>query len=244
MRRIILCLFTIMAAGIAWSLTLSDIETQVRYNARDTSSSASLQRYSDTVLDGFINEVQREVVNLTWCVEASTSYTLTAATTYYDLPTDLISIRLVTFTDANGMTVTLDENSEKKVFEDEPDYESSSTGQPSEYMVRLSTTGDNPLEIAYIPIPTSSSTGTVRVYYYCQVTDLSSNSDVPFNGFNHLYPYHYAIVAGATERIKMIEGRTDEAAVYTAVYQRYLTTMKDRLNRSSNYSPSFKGAPK
>ena len=248
--RLIVTRFLVLAA-FAWiftvpasALTLSDIETAVRRNIRDTSSTAAQQRYTDTVLDAIINEGQREVVNFTWCVQTSTSRVLSSQTTYYSLPTDLISIEMVTFRDSTNQTIELDEYSEAKAYSEEGDFERSSSGAPDHYFVRYSTSGGNALEIAYLPVPTTSSTGTVRVLYNVQATDLSSDSDVPFDGLNHLYQYHVTLVYYATYRIKLMEGMADEAALYIKLYEAAIATMKDRLGRAPNYSPNVKAAPR
>ncbi len=229
-------------AAPAAALTLSEIETQIRRNVRDTAASGN--RYTDAILDAWINEAQREVVNLTWCVETSTSYVLAAATTYYALPTDFIAAKLVTFKDARQQVIELDEYSFRKVYQEEADFELSSAGAPDHYFIRYPGDSDDNLEISYVPVPTTQSTGTVKVWYVYAPADLSSDADVPFDGFNHLKPYHYALVAHVTAKIKAIESKYEEAAFYLKEWERYVNTMSARFGASPNYRPSVQAAPR
>lgn len=240
--RLILAGLALLAlAGGAKALTLAEIETQVRRNVRDTASSSSLQRYSDSILDGFINEVQKDISNQTWAVEASTSYALTAQTTFYDLPNAFVAAKRATFT--FGPTIRLTGVTEQSVLDSNPDFERSSKGTPVQYFIRQSkTAGDTAMEIAYLPVPqSSSSTGTVRVDYVVQPTDMDDDADVPFNGLRHLYPHHMAIVWGTTLRIKLLEGKTDEAELYSQLYDRSIQILRDSVGKLPDYRPSFSG---
>jgi len=241
MKKLLIGLVLLACAAPASALTLSDIETAVRTHIRDTSSSSSLQQFSDTKLDATINEVQRDVVNKTWCVENSTAVTLVAATTYYSMPTDLIVPFRVTFTDASREVIELTETSQVQIVKLNPDFERNSSGEPTEYFIRQSTSGGNPLEMGVNPIPTSASTGTVKMDYAAQATDLSSDSDVPFNGLNSLYQFHEVLVWGATYRIKLAQNKSAEAANYLTLYTEGVKEMKARLNEMPNYSINFKG---
>ena len=241
-KRFLLLASFLLAGCLSHALTLSDIQTAVRRNMRDTATDSTLQRYSDAILLDYINEEQKQLVNLTWCVEASTSYVLVAGTVYYDLPTDWLAISYVTFTDTSNNVVWLEEWSERKMYQQDASFEANSTGEPVKYFTRSPTT--TAPQIAYVPIPTSASTGTVTVAYISQATDLASASDVPFNGFTSLYPYHYSIVHGVTARLKAVEGLTDEAKYYSDQLGIYVATMKEKYKNRPNYSPSLQAAPR
>lgn len=243
-RIIALAVALLNSAIYAYALTLSSIEDHVRRNIRDTSSDTTLQRYSDTILDDLINAGQREVVDQTWCLNLSTSSTLVANTTYYSLPTDVLAVTEVTYRAADGTTSRLEETTPEKVWREHPDFEKSYTGTPNEYFVRTSTSGADSLEIAYMPIATTTSTGTVRVYYYSQANDMSSDSDVPFDGYRHLYPYHDTLWLYVTYRIKLLEGRETEADLYRTLFEEKTANMRSQLGRRPNYTPSVKAAPK
>ncbi len=236
-------LFLVLALGLpalGQALTLSEIRTDIRRNVRDTD--ATSRRFSDTLLNTLINEVQRDVNNQTWVVEASTSYVLTAGTTFYSLPSDFIAAKRAIFTLNSGSKIQLREDSEKGVVDGSPDFERSSAGAPIRYFVRQSKSGGTALQISYLPVPTSASTGTIRVDYVVQPTDLSSDSDVPFEGQLHLLPYHQALSYGVTMRIKLWKGEVEEAQAYAQLYDRMIQAMVGGTGRMPNFRPSFSGA--
>lgn len=242
LKSLVFSVLILISGSAVYGLSLSDVRTQIRNNIRDTDSSR--QRYSDSILNGFINEAQKDISSQIWFIEKSTSYVLTANDVYYDLPSDFLGVRHVVFTDANDVTIELNEKSEEAVIQKEPDYENSSTGSPVQYFYRQSKSGGTAFEISYLPVPTSTSTGTVRVDYFCQPTDLSSDSGVPFNGLLPFVPYHYTLVYAVTLRIKLIEAKTDEATVYAQLYDRAIQVMRDAIGRKPNYRPSFGGGPR
>ncbi len=245
MKRFAIAAVVLGLSALGHSMDLATIETQIRRAVHDNNTTASLQAYPDATLLTWINDAQREIVNLTWCVETSTSYVLTAQTTFYSLPTNFIALRsgaAVTFTDNANQTYQLQELSQQKIYETEPDFEHTSIGPPSHYFTRFPGTSADAMQIAYLPVPTTTSTGTVKVWYYYMPADLASASDLPFDGFNHLVAYHWAIVDHVTAKIKALESKPDEAALYMNEFTRIVTTMTDRLGRAPNASPHAQGA--
>ena len=145
------------SARNAWSLTLTQIQDQVRRATRDTQTDTDLQRYSNALITDWANEAQRDFFNATWCVKTSTSIVLSSGTIYYDLPTDYVAVDYVLFTDNNGLDFDLKEESEKKVIQSEGDYENTSTGTPDRYVVRYSTSGGNSFQVAFLPYPVTNT---------------------------------------------------------------------------------------
>lgn len=219
------------------ALTLSDLKTEIRRNVRDTSTSSTLQRYSDGLIRSFINEAQKDVVNDTWCLQNTTFYVLTAGVTYYALPSDFLAVMQVNYRESTGRIRGLDEVSKRALFQQNPDW-ARQAGPPVNYFTQYSTQAATTLDIVYVPIPTSASTGTAIIDYYSTVTDLSDDSDVAFNGLRHLYPYHHSIIDLVSYRISMIEGDVSAAEVYLKMYAGRVQTMMNRFKNSPNYLPS------
>lgn len=199
---------------------------------------SSRRRFSDSVLDQFINEGQRDVINRTWAIRNSDTVTLVAQTTYYDLNSDVLAIDQVIYTHESGNRIELEEVAEHSFIEGNPKWESNS-GTPAVYFTRISTDSGTALEIAFHPIPTSSSTGTVRVDYFASASDMSSDSDVPFNGLLHLYSYHESIVWYVVGKIAILERMTDLANSAVGIYTSWIEIMNDRLGRTPNRNASF-----
>lgn len=229
----ILCL---CAWGSANARTLSELRAELRRNIQDTHTSRA--RYSDATLLQYLNEAQNAVLSATWLSLETTSYELTRGTTFYSLPGDYLSANYVEFKDARGSARILEEMSLKGLGTNNSNWKMQS-GVPSQYYVDMSSTSTNQL-IAFIPIPGNvSSTGTVTVWYFSKTTDMSSDSDIPFNGKLNLIPYHMSIVYHATMRIKAIEKKTDDVTFYVQLFVQMITEMRDRLGSMPNYKPSM-----
>lgn len=223
------------------ALTLSQIYTEVRRNVNDNPSDSSRRRYTDAALLDFVNTAQREIVNATWLSEKTTTYVLTANTSFYSLPNDLIAIMKVEFVDTAGGILELNETSLKKLYGENVEWRRQ-TGPPVEYYVsqaNVSTASLSVLQISYIPIPTNTSTGTVNVQYFNQVVDLSTGTDVPFDSKRHLYQYHQTIVYNVTAKLKLLEMKAAEAQFYFQLYTNEVALMRDRINAMPNYNSSM-----
>ncbi len=240
LKRIPLCFVVVLICGgaVVHALTLSTIRDQIRRNVRDTASASARQRYSDAILLEFINEAQREVVNLTWLTEATTTYGLTTGTTFYDLPSDFLAVKLVEYEDTNSATIELKEKTYKRTFQDNPDWDNSIT-DPLEYFILQD--DDTSLQVGYVGIPSASSTGTVTIRYLNLPSDLAADGDLPFDGKLHLIPYHYSIVYHATARLKLIESKVEEANAYVQLFNISVGLAQDRLGQSPNLFPKLRG---
>lgn len=243
---IVLAVFAsfLLACAQVHALNLSEIRNQIRIAVRDNPSDTSRYRYSDSTLLNWINEGQRECVNATWLAEKSTSYVLTAQTSYYNLPTNFLAMTQAYFRETSNQIIELEEYSQKALYDTQPDWEKQA-GSPAYYWVSQAT---NPSasnlttqRVSFIPVPTLTSTGTVILWFNHQVADLSSDSDVPFDGRRQLTTYHAAIVFYVVYRIKLIEGKTDEAAFYQKLYENEIVVAKDKIGRSPNYTPGMSG---
>ncbi len=204
----------LLFSGIAQCLTLSDIRTAVRKNIRDTDP--TLRRYSDANLLPFINEGQRDVINNTWIVSKSSSITSVASQVYYSFPSDLISVERITRSYGNLPEVTLNQM-------DFDTYNSTwevTTGNPKYFYQNHA----RPTEFGVFP-PSTSGSETYRLIYYAQGTDLSSDSDIPFNSSARFYSYHDLLTWYATFRILFIEGFSDKAALFKDMYDTRLRVL-------------------
>jgi hypothetical protein len=245
MKRIFIPLSGLLLfVGVAHGMTLAEIETQIRRNVRDTSTTVSLQRYSDTSIDNLINEGQRVIVNQTWCLDSATGYVLTSGTSQYVLPDDFLAVKYARFKDQSNNTFILEEKNERSFIITNPTWEKQG-GKPVQYFVRSSTSTGTPDEISYYPIPnTTSSTGTVTIDYYKQATDMTTGTDVPFDGLKSMIPYHYSLVDYVTMRILLLEGNSNEATLYNQMFSTELAVISSKFGSKPNWSPSFSAGTK
>lgn len=236
MRRRFLSLFGAFLLSVAGSLhaaglTLSDIETAARRNVRDTASSSSLQRYSNTVLDSIINEGQRDVVSNTWILSKSTSITLSANTTYYTLPSDTIAIQRVTRQFGNLPEVTL---AQQDADNGDAAWEVTG-GTPTYFFQDKSQTN----KIGLTPYPNSANTGTLNVIYYAYAVDLSVGTDVPFNNDPRFTIYHDLLVWYTTYRLMFIEALWDKAKAFKDMYDTRLGVLLEDYGAKPQRVPAL-----
>lgn len=232
MKKILIGFLFLAYSAISHALNVSEIRNNIRIIIKDTDSSR--RRYSDTQLLTMINEGQKDVSNSTWMVWKSTTITLVSGTTYYDIPTDVIEIARLT--------------REYKVVEettfDKLDSDAAGSawelisGTPVEYFQDST----QPDKIGIKPFPaTSASTGTLRMQYIAQPVDLSSDSDVPYNGYYRYYPYHDLITYYVVTRIFMLEGDVNKIGPYSQLYESRVQMVKDKVGSKLNYLPGFSG---
>lgn len=238
MKRCILFLATILLLSICEAATLSELRTAIRRNVRDTSTSTSFQRYSDSDLTSLVNEAQREITNAVWMLQTETSYTSVASTMFTNLPSDLLAVIKVGYLRAGTTTrIDLPEKTLPGLTAMNPNWESQ-TGTPTNYYVRQRT-DNNFKQMGLYPAPVAASTGTVYITYAAMPDDLSGASDVPFNGASWLVPYHKALSDYVSGRLKQIEGKNDEATGYFQLAGSEINRMKERLGELPNYTPGM-----
>lgn len=231
--RFIAVLAFVFLSGLSLhALTLDQIRTEVRIRIKD--SNTSRQRYTDTQLTNLINESQRDAINFSALIHKQTSITLVVGTTYYTLPTDVMMIERVTFKNKNlpEQTLTaLDSAANYGAWEQ-------TSGTASNYFQDPTQS----TKLGIYPFPaTAASTGTVKVMYQSQGTDLSSASDVPFNSETRFYPYHDLLIYEPCYKIFLIEGEYQKATEYRGYYELRLKQMIDYLGSRLNYKPGFSG---
>lgn len=230
--KLFLCVF-IFSIGVSNALTLSQINTEVRVRIKDTF--VGRQRYTDQQLTNLINEAQRDVINNTWVISKSFSFSTLAGTTYYAIPTDLIAMQRVTSANLNIPEVTLiklDGDNGNAAWE-------TFTGTYPQYYFQDYSKSN---QIGIYPFPTDvNSTTTIKIIYSSQGTDLVSSSDVPFNGELRYYPYHDLLIFYPAYRVYLIEGENDKATIYRQEYESRLTVMEQAIGKKPNYVPGMAG---
>lgn len=226
----------------ARALTLAEMRTQIRRNVRDTSTDTTLQTFSNAVILSYVNEAQKEINAITWSDVGFSTVALVAGTSYYTLPDNFLAMSQVTWTrSSTGVTLELKEDSERHLIQTNPDFERMAAGPPINYFTRQSITGGNAIQIGLVPAPASTSLGTLNLQYIIQPADLSSDSDVAFDGLLFLAPYHNLIVYYVSGKLTMIRGRTDESTAYTALYNAGIQLMSQRVGQRPNYNPGAVG---
>lgn len=245
MKRLVFALFGVLLFAVpsfaANSLTLSDMRDHVRRIMRDTPVNTDDRRYSDDFLNDVINESHQQISGRVWNDEHEYTFALTAQTSYYFLPWDVTDIVAVRWVKTNNEKIDLDRTTRQKLMNDNPNWERFG-GPPSEYFVQISSYQDN-LEMWLIPAPDTNNTGSVQLRFRAQPLNMTADADRPFNGEYVFDPYHYTIVYLAVGRLKLLEGRTNEAQLYYGLAESSIENMKAKIGNVGDYNPSFRAAP-
>lgn len=221
-------LFLLLAAR-ADAITLSTIRSDCRVMAADSGSSRN--RFSDAQLLRFINEGQKDAVQFAKPIHRSYQFELVAGTTYYAAPSDYLTVVRLT-----RSYQLLPEVSIKNL--DKSQQWQTVGGLPVNYFVNHSSR----TLIGFYPFPsTSSSTGTIRMEYAAQATDLSADSDQPFNGVSELQPYAYLLSFYCAYRASVIDSKVAQSQAYYAEFKRGSDMLASDAFSRPNYQPGAVG---
>ncbi len=214
------------AHGITWGTIRNDCRVLI------TDDGATRNRFSNAQLLRFGNEGQKDLIQYAKPIRKSYEFELVAGTTYYSAPSDFISVERLT-----RSYQVLKEESIKSL--DKSQQWQTVGGLPIAYYVNHSSR----TLIGFYPFPTnSSSTGTIRMEYNAQATDLSADADSPFNSITELQPYGYLLSFYCAYRASLIDAQTVQAQAYYAEYKRGSDMLASDAFSRPNYRPGAVGA--
>ena len=217
-----------MAAPVN-AITLATIRSDCRVLVKD--DGATRNRFSSAQLLRFINEGQKDLVQYAKPLRKSTQFELVSGTTYYSAPSDLLAPIRVTRSYQLLPEVSI-QNLDKQI------QWQTVAGLPINYYINHSSR----TLIGFYPFPnTTSSTGTIRMEYSAQATDLSGDSDQPFNSVVELQPYGYLISFYCAYRTSLIDSKTVQAQAYYAEFKRGSDMLANDAFSRPNYRPGAVG---
>ena len=225
--RVLVLLLLVSAAD---ARQLSDLRSDVRVLIGDSGNISARYRFSDTQVDDFLNECQRDAIAQAMPLVRSSSFELVAGTTYYGLgSSNFIALKRVTWRNRVLTEISPTKLDMTKEWEEV-------SGAPQNYFMTFASR----TVIGIYPFPAdSTSTGTVKVEFYAQADALSATTDQPFNGVREFYPVHHALAYCAASRTAAIDGQNDLAAYYLQVYVQTLSRLASLATARPSYLPSF-----
>jgi len=228
MRAAVLALFLLSPLS-AGAITLSTIRSDCRVHVGDDGSTRN--RFSNAQLLRFINEGQKDLVQYAKPIRKPYQFELVSGTTYYSTPSDFLSVERLT-----RSYQVLKEESIKSL--DKTQQWQTVAGLPIAYFVNHSSRS----LIGFYPFPNSTtSTGTIRMEYNAQATDLSSDSDQPFNSIPELQPYGYLLSFYCAYRASLIDSQVAQAQAYYAEFKRGSDMLASDAFSRPNYRPGAVG---
>jgi hypothetical protein len=243
MRRVLhgIVLLLVLIPGISrgTTLTASDVLTRARVYLRDQSTSANRQQFPDATLLQFLSDGQREANAQNWLIQSSTTFSLVQGTTEYVMPNDFMATSRVWFFPPSGSSyIKLDQTSMDQLDAQSAGW-TAATGPPTRYYLDRSSQS---IYLGFFPSPSvTNSTGPVIVYYIQQPTDVTSTSQIPFNGNLILQPYVSALSYYVTYRGFQTVEETDLAKEYLQYWINFLGLMRQGIYKTPDYNPGFVG---
>jgi len=217
----------------AYALNLGEIETMVRSLVRDNTPATGSPVFSDTLIDEYINIVQREIAMNTWCIEDYHTYTIAVGQEEYQFESDMVAITRLTIDDE-----LISQKSVSKLDDEDGSWDvSKATSTPSYYYVRHTTVS----VIGFDTIPSTTTDTSFTAWYIKNPTELTSDTDEPFDGQDRLDPFHYAIVLGASALISYAYGKPTDGDKYYMLYVDRINVMERVIRVTPDYVPSFMG---
>lgn len=242
MRRVLygLIVLCVIVPGVSWATTLtaSDVLTRARVYLRDQSTSPNRQQFPDATLLQFLSDGQREANAQNWLLQSSFTLTLVLGTTEYAAPNDFMAALRVWYQPPGSAYIKLDATSF-----DQLDAQSAgwlnATGPPTRYYIDRST---NIVNLGFFPAPSvSNSTGPVIVYYVQQPLDVTSTSQIPFNGNLQMQPYVSALSYYVAYRGFQTVEEQELANAYLQYWINFLAIMRQGIYKTPDYNPGFVG---
>lgn len=237
MKRVLLSIsFWIGLLGVSHAMTASEILSRARINLKDQGTSSDRKSFTDATLLQYVSDGQREANSYAWLLIQRYTFTLTANTTEYALPSDFIASQRVLY--RRGTTwLKLEQTSFNQLDAESSGWMGISAGIPNKYYIYMTTT---PV-IGFVPAPSSASTGTIQLDYVASTIDVTSTSDTPFNGFAILTPYHSALVYYVTCRGYQVLEEGELAQPYCDLWNQAIVTMMKGLLKQPDFNPGFGG---
>ena len=222
-----------LSVSIVHAKTLAELRAAERYKLNDSTVTSHSPYWTDAELNIRNNDIQRQIAQYTRCMYVSSIATPVAETKEYSIPPNCISIDRVSFLQTTSTTsyrkveaITMG-GLDVKI----PTWENNTSGKPLYYYERGDKIGfDRPVSATY------ASTDAIKIDYYKYPTNMTTDSDEPFEGIDYLELYHDVIVLGVVAMCKEDEGKGNEAANITAKYIAGINGMMDSLQHKTDQS--------
>jgi hypothetical protein len=235
-NKFLLCLTIVFCSSLSYALTVEEIFARVRVNIQDQALSRDVLGLSNETLLRYANDGQRETNILAWLLEGKTTVYLTSGTQEYALPVDFLTTDRVIYNN-----IRIAQTSLNQLDTDLPGWLASVGSTPQKYYVYPATTSF----IGFVPKPSSTTTSVaVYVYYVKQPIELTSLSDVPWNGWKSLYAYHTSLVYYVTYRAFEAIGNNTVADKYYQEWSSSILNMRHGIYSMPDFNPGFQGQRK
>lgn len=241
MKKIILSIIIILWINLSYADTLADLRNKIRYKIRDTGPQ-DVYRRTDTELNYWLNEAQREIVNglKNYDNFVTLEYDITTTTTSaagYAMPSNFNEMRrvyIINKSSSNRTSYTKLLYTEYAALDkNQTAWDDVDRDEPTHYFLEYTTSS---VILHLYPLVDVSHAGTdwLKTYYIPKMYDMSLSTDIPFNGLSYLTPYHGMLadygVAKCSRNISSLD-------MLTLIIERIKSDLKIILDRKGKLVP-------
>lgn len=166
-------------------------------------------RWSQDILTTRANLAQTEIVGQTSCIKEVANYTPQANASNVTVDADIIDIIRAEITNANGETIPLQGISREQLDFLYPNWQQWQAGQPLLWWYDQTS---NILHLQPSPDANAAITNALRLWEVKVPNALSASTDIPFNSYTPLVPYHMSIVHWVVAQCFMDDGTPEALA--------------------------------
>ncbi len=194
------------------------IRDEARRLYEDTSTTASKQRWSNTVLNTRINEIHKAICVRTKCIRSRiTVDTITAGTAEYAMPSIFINAIAAYILDSASDWLPLVKKTEKELDMYDRNWRDTS-GDPASHFYRRRE------YVGLYPNPSVTRASALRVDFYRLPDDFSADTDVPYESVTEYFPFHRLIAVKAA-RQSLPKGDTEGKLLLTREFEKGIREM-------------------
>jgi len=204
------------------------IREEIRRLIRDTATDPASQKFSDTVLNSRMNEVQEEMCSIAAMLPSRASVNLVASTREYTLPDYYLAITAVYLKDSSGDYKPLTKATESELSLLDVDWrdDSNTSDRPTYYYLRRSVIG-------LYPMPSVSRTSGLQIDLIRRPDQMDEDTDIPFENNYKYYSAHMGLVYGVCKICKAADGKFDESEVFESKYGLKIKEILRELSRDN-----------
>ena len=199
--------------------------TELISRFREENPELTSRVFADSVLNSWLIAGNLEIACKARLIKGDTSFSSVAGTRSYDLTTQITNFYDID--DFPGGGVVYDNDPLELTSISELDTRRSSWRTEANGTPKKFWRWNQYLYLDKKPV----SVKTIEVYSILFPGDFDTASETPFNELTHLEPFHYSLVLYMQKRAKAAVGKPEEAQAAEAEYGKYVTWMKNEVNR-------------
>jgi hypothetical protein len=233
MRKILFAGLLLFVATISNALNLGEIRKEIRYGIVDTTDTVNSPRWSDSILNEFIDVAQKRIAMFTDCCYGRWTINPSTGIQEYSKPTDMYKIDMVRYMQTSS-TYSYRRVDFKDFAALDRDINTSwmnvSSGTPQFYYERGAYIG-----LYQKPSLSYSWTNALMIEGWKVPATMDDDSDIPWDADYSLTGFHFMIILDVVAKVKECEGTSaaDKKSEFWAMIDYFRRWVKSRPDRTA-----------